>query len=138
VEIHDLDLDARFEMPRTTYDLVVFLGILYHLKNPFYVLETLARATRWCLLSTRVTRFAGEPRVDIHHLPVAYLLDPEECNNDSTNYWIFTEAGLRRLVARAGWDVADYVSLGNTTASDPASPEGDERAFVLLRSRHQG
>jgi len=135
VGIHDLDLDDRFELPRGTYDLVVFLGILYHLKNPYFMLESLARTSRWCVVSTRIARFAGEPRVEIGPLPAAYLLDPAECNNDSTNFWIFTEAGLRRIFARTGWDIADYVSVGNTTASDPATPEGDERAFALLRSR---
>ena len=137
VEVHDVDLDARFQLPRNRYDVVVFLGILYHLKNPYYILETLARATRWMLLSTRITRFAGEPRLEVRPLPVAYLLDPTECNNDSTNFWIFTETGLRRLLARTGWEVRDYISLGNTTNSDPATAEGDERAFLLAESRVQ-
>src|SRR5690606_3981529 len=34
IGIHELDLDARFAMPRSEYGLVLFLGILYHLKNP--------------------------------------------------------------------------------------------------------
>ena len=44
-------------------------------------------------------------------------------------------AGLRRILHRTGWDVLDYMSVGNTTQSDPASPGGDERAVCLLRSR---
>jgi hypothetical protein len=135
VEIHDVDLDARFRLPRERYDLIVFLGILYHLKNPYSIMETLARATRWCLLSTRIARFAGDPRTLIEPLPVAYLLDPQECNDDSTNFWIFTDTGLRRLLARTGWEIRDWVSLGNTTDSDPATAAGDERAFLLAESR---
>ena len=68
-------------------------------------------------------------------LPVAYLLDPTECNNDNTNYWIFSEAGLRRILSRTGWDILDFITLGNDRDSDPASPKGDERAFCLVRSR---
>ena len=49
----------------------------------------------------------------------------------STNYWIFTEAGLKRLLARSGWRVADYATAGNTSASDPISSAGDERAYCL-------
>jgi hypothetical protein len=135
VDIHDIDIDSRFKFPRDSYDVVVFLGILYHLKNPYYILEALARSTRWCLLSTRVARLAGEPRTSVRQLPVAYLLDPTECNNDSTNYWIFSETGLRRILARSGWEVRDWLTLGNTAASDPATPEGDERAFLLAESR---
>ena len=62
VEIHDIDLDAKFQLPRDDYDLVIFLGILYHLKNPYYALEALARFTQRCLVSTRIARFAGPDR----------------------------------------------------------------------------
>lgn len=86
-------------------------------------------------LSTRVTRFAPDRKTSLHTLPVAYLLDDAEANDDSTNHWIFSEAGLRRLVKRTGWEVRDYLSTGNTFLSDPASGAGDERAFCLLESR---
>ena len=49
---------------------------------------------------------------------------------------MFSEAGLRRVLDRAGWDVLDFITLGNTTTSDPATNAGDERAFCLVRSRH--
>ena len=135
VVIHDVDLDSYFGLPDTRYDLVFFLGILYHLKNPFLVLESLAKVTRHLLLSTRVARFAphAEP---INHLPVAYLLDPTEANNDSTNYWIFSETGLIRLFDRSGWDVLARRSVGDIENSDPARPDHDERCFALLASRH--
>lgn len=136
VEIHDVDLDAQFTLPQSDYGLVVFLGILYHLKNPFYALEMLSRRTKYCLVSTRITMFSPDKSVDLQRIPVAYLLDPDESNNDATNFWIFSEAGLRRIFARAGWVVEDYRNVGNTTDSDPASAEGDERAFALLRSTH--
>jgi hypothetical protein len=42
VEIHEVDLDSQFRLPRSDYGLVFFLGILYHLKNPFYALESLS------------------------------------------------------------------------------------------------
>ena len=99
------------------------------------MLEALARRTEYCVLSTRVTRFAPDRKTSLHALPVAYLLDEAEANDDSTNHWIFSEAGLRRLLKRTGWEVRDYLSTGNTFLSDPASGAGDERAFCLLESR---
>jgi hypothetical protein len=51
---------------------------------------------------------------------------------------MFSPAGLRRLCDRAGWDVCDIGFLGNTAFSDPVSPEGDERAYCVLRSRAIG
>src|SRR5215471_950833 len=56
VEIHEIDVDRPFTLPQDSYDLVVMLGVLYHLRNPFYVLEELARHTTHCLVSTRVAR----------------------------------------------------------------------------------
>ena len=41
LDIHDIDLDGRFHLPRSDYRFVFFLGTLYHLKNPYYVLENL-------------------------------------------------------------------------------------------------
>jgi hypothetical protein len=87
------------------------------------------------LVSTRVARIAGRKKTPIATLPVGYLVHPSECNNDSTNYWIFSEEGLRRILSRTGWEIRDYMSVGNTKSSDPATPEGDERAFCLLESR---
>ena len=56
VEIHQMDIDSQFTLPKERYGLTLLLGILYHLKNPFYVLETLAQHTHYCLLGTRVAR----------------------------------------------------------------------------------
>lgn len=135
VTIHGIDLDEQFSLPREHYDVAFFLGILYHLKNPFYVLESLARRVDRCFLSTKVAKFAKPGGLRIEPVPVAYLLDADEANNDATNYWVFTDAGLRRLLHRTGWDVLDYMTAGNTTTSDPGSAAGDERAFCYLRSR---
>ncbi len=135
VAIHEVDLDSQFVLPRSQYGLVLFLGILYHLKNPYFALETLARSARYCLISTRIARLAADRRTVIRDIPVAYLLDDREANNDPTNYWILSDAGLRRLLKRTGWTVCCYMTVGNTSNSDPASAEGDERAFCLVRSQ---
>jgi len=134
VEIHDVDIDRRFELPREQYGLVFLLGILYHLQNPYYVLRELASRSSHCLLSTKVARFAGASRTPISDLPVAYLVAPHETNNDPTNYWILSPFGLERLVQRAGWTILERLNVGNTTDSDPATPENDERMFLLLQS----
>jgi tRNA (mo5U34)-methyltransferase len=138
VEIHDIDLDRQFALPRDRYGLVFFLGILYHLQNPFYALRELASHSVHCLVSTKVARFAGADRTAISELPLAYLVAPRETNNDPTNYWIFSPAGLERLVERAGWEILERTNVGNTARSDPSTPEHDERMFLLLRSTAEG
>jgi tRNA (mo5U34)-methyltransferase len=134
VDIYDIDLDRQFELPRERYGLVFLLGILYHLQNPYYVLRELADRSSYCLLSTRVARFAGPRRTPIGDIPVGYLVAPRETNNDPTNYWILSPAGMERLVERAGWRILERANVGNVAESDPATPENDERMFMLLQS----
>jgi len=131
VEIHAADLDSQFSLPRPHYSLAFLLGAIYHLKNPFYVLEKLSQHCRYCLLSTRIARCYpdGSP---IGERPVAYLVDDLELNADDSNFWIFSPAGLRRLLKRAHWEVLDQISVGDTAASDPVAR--DERVFCLARS----
>jgi SAM-dependent methyltransferase len=136
VEIHEIDADRPFTLPHDSYDLVVMLGVLYHLRNPFYVLEELARRTTHCLLNTRVARCYPDGSPMPAGVSLAYLLAENELNQDNSNYFIFNEAGLRVMLERAHWDVLDYASLGETRLSDPVRLDRDERAFCLLRSRY--
>jgi tRNA (mo5U34)-methyltransferase len=129
--IQSVDLDSQFALPGEQYDAIFLLGTLYHLKNPFFVLERLAKMTRYCFLSTRIAKQTpdGQP---LSRYPIAYLLGREECNNDDTNFWIFSDEGLKRLIDRTGWSVLSYLTIGDTINSTPVDPNRDERAFCLL------
>jgi 2-polyprenyl-3-methyl-5-hydroxy-6-metoxy-1,4-benzoquinol methylase len=132
VILRSVDLDADIDLPSKKYDVIFLLGTLYHLKNPFFVLEKLAQMTRYCFASTRIARQTPDGHL-LSPYPVAYLLGPRECNDDCTNYWIFTDEGLNRLFDRTGWNVLSQVNIGDTTNSTPADRDRDERAFVFLR-----
>jgi hypothetical protein len=134
VVIRSVDLDSQFSLAGQNYDVVFFLGTLYHLKNPFYVLESLARITKYCFVSTRIAKQTCDGQ-SLTRYPLAYLLGPRECNNDATNFWIFSDHGLKRLIDRTGWNRLSYVTIGDTANSTPADPERDERAFCLLEKR---
>ena len=97
VTIHSVDLGSQFFLPSEKYNTIFLLGILYHLKNSFFVLEKLARIARRCFLGTRVAKKTPDGH-SFTKYPVAYLLEPEECNSDSTNFWIFSGEGLKRLI----------------------------------------
>jgi tRNA (mo5U34)-methyltransferase len=134
VELEVSDVDSSLDLRRRTFGLALCLGVLYHLKNPFGFLENLARHVRHCLLSTRIAQVT----VGGTHMaqePVAYLLNPSEANNDPTNYWIFSEAGLRRILDRTGWDLCDYATTGFEHGSDPAHGDRDQRAYCMIRSK---
>ena len=134
LDVHDIDLDGRFQLPRSDYRFAFFLGTLYHLRNPYYVLENLALHADWCVLSTRIAQVTPR-QPPIEKDPLAYLLDAREANNDPTNYWIFSPAGLLRLLSRAGWTVFGHERIGPALFSAPVRPQADERMFVLLKSR---
>jgi hypothetical protein len=134
LEIATVDLDRQFTLPSEQYGLALFLGALYHLKNPFYALETIARHSSYCLLSTRIARMLPDRKTSVADVPVGYLVAEDELNADNSNYWIFSEAGLRRLLERAQWQVLDWMTTGDTLSSDPVSPAHDERVFCLVRS----
>lgn len=135
VEICVIDLYKSFELPRPFYSVIFLSGALYHLKNPLTVLEKLANHCAYCVLTTRVTTDDAERNIDISALPVAYLTDRRETNNDPTNYYFFTPAGLHRALTRSNWLVRALITRGST-APDPVTSSGDERAFCFLRSAH--
>ncbi|MBM3783429.1 MAG: class I SAM-dependent methyltransferase [Acidobacteria bacterium] len=132
LRVVEMDIDSRFTLGET-YRFAIFMGGLYHLKNPFQVLETLARHCRYAIVSTRVARFTPDRSLELKDSPVAYLLAGDEANADPSNFWIFSETGLRRLLERSGWRVDRFTTMG-CADSDPASNANDERAFCLLES----
>ncbi len=134
VRIAEADLDRRFRLPARRCGLALFFGILYHLKNPFGALETLAAGARYCLLSTAIARFTPDRRLDMRDAPLAWLAGRDGLKGDETNYWIFSETGLRTLVDRAGWDVCDWMVTGDS-GETLWGAEPDRRVFCLLRSR---
>jgi tRNA (mo5U34)-methyltransferase len=134
VRIFEIDLDSQFSLHERSYDLTFFLGLLYHLKNPFYVLERMAKHSRHMIISTRIARHFRAGTQDVSNISAAYLLAADESNNDSTNYWIFTQAGFERLIERTGWSLVASFSSGIPN-SNPQDNHRDERIFALLEAR---
>ena len=134
VKIFERDLDSQFDLDGQ-YDLIIFLGILYHLKNPYYALETLSRHTKHLIISTRICRHFRSGSPDVSDIAAAYLLGPDESNGDATNYWIFTVSALRRIFDRTGWKILAERQLGDVTASNPQDDARDERYFAILERR---
>ena len=81
-------------------------------------------------------RFTRDHQTNLSEIPVGYLVGDTETNDDCTNYWIFSDRGLKRLFERTGWRVCDFATVGAVDASDPVHAESDERALCLLESRH--
>lgn len=118
------------------FDLVICVGLFYHLKNPFAFLESLARLGRFCVLGTFCMSHLPDNVTRVRETPIAYLLDGER-NNDPTNYWIFTHASYERLAKRSGFDIESSVIFrrGNEKIANPIDNSSAEQEFLLMKSR---
>lgn len=133
LNVEERDLDTQFSLGDSSYGLAFLLGTLYHLKNPYYVLETLAKHSRYCLLSTRIAAVTPK-KTKMEKEPLAYLLDDRETNDDASNYWIFSPTALLRLAKRSGWSVLGHVITDSRRRANPVDPDADSRMFLFLRS----
>jgi tRNA (mo5U34)-methyltransferase len=124
----DCDIDLGFELDRE-YDLAIFLGALYHLRNPALALVRLAQHCRTMLISTKVAARLPNGQA-IGDVALAYLLDTREANDDPTNWWILSQPGLTRLLKRCGWRVLAAKNYGAVGRSNPVDSNADERAFL--------
>jgi len=115
IEIREVEIDDQFRLDGERYGLTLALGLLYHLKNPFYFLERLGWHSRHCMLSTVVLPSRVKE-------PIARLTAEGEFHRDVTNFWFFSESGLERLVDRCGWIIRNQM-------------RSDDRMFCLLESR---
>ena len=97
-------------------------------------MEALARRARYCLLTTAITSYAPDQRTQVGDLPAAFLAGRDGLRGDETNYWIFTEAALRILVERTGWNVQGW-QVVDDDASTLWGTQRDQRVICLLRSR---
>ena len=134
MDLHEVDLDRQFRLPHDSYDAALFLGVLYHLRNPFFALEELAKRVTHCLVSTRVAQRFPDGGEMPHGVALAYLLQELELNADDSNYFIFSEPGLRVMLDRTWWQVRQWSHAGNAPGSDPIARDG--RVFCQLESRY--
>jgi tRNA (mo5U34)-methyltransferase len=136
IKITELDIDNESKNLQSgeKFELVFFLGILYHLRNPVQVLENLSKKSHYMIVSTRIARFAEN--VNIERMSVAYLLGATESNNDATNWWIFSKKGLEQVFERTGWEIIHSKHVGDVENSNPSDMSRDERYFALIKSKN--
>lgn len=103
--IHDsfMDLDPGMD---GRFDLVLFLGVLYHLKDPLTGLEKVASMTK------PGGRVVIDTVVDVKTLydrPVMAFYPNSELNNDPTNWWVPNIPALNSMMAVAGFSTVESV-----------------------------
>lgn len=84
-----------------TYDTVLFLGVLYHLRDPLRVLERVRSVTGGLLvLETEVGML-------LTRRPAAEFFPGTELNDDPTNWWAPNVAAMRGMLRAVGFRSVD-------------------------------
>lgn len=98
--VEDVDVDVMDLDPRQigTFDVVLFLGVLYHLENPLMALRKVASVTRQLLIVETVIDMVGVVR------PAMAFYPNRELNNDPTNWWGPNPAAMHGMLQSVGFD----------------------------------
>jgi tRNA (mo5U34)-methyltransferase len=81
--VEDFEIDVMDLSPERvgTFDVVLFVGVLYHLRHPLLALERVASVSADLLVFDSHTAMAEERR------PVMLFYPGTELNDDPTNWW---------------------------------------------------
>jgi len=113
VESMDIDLPDLDPSALGTFDNVLFMGVLYHLLDPYAGLAKAAAMTHDLLIVETVTACNLLP------VPVMRFYLGTELNNDPTNLWAPNVMCLRRLLKDLGFGRIEIVR--NTFCEPTAS-----------------
>jgi tRNA (mo5U34)-methyltransferase len=86
-----------------TFDVVLMLGVLYHLRNPLLGLEHLTKLTKELLVV--------ESLVDLiwAHRPLAAFYPSAEIPQDETNWWAPNPMAMRGMLLSCGFSEVDHI-----------------------------
>lgn len=104
-EIEVMDLSKEIG----EFDLVLCLGILYHLKDPFGMCRKMFDITKkdgMLILETQIDK------EDIKE-PVMAFYPTNECNNDSSNWWGPNPECVEKMLKSAGYKEVKRISINN-------------------------
>ncbi len=98
-KVEDVDIDVMDLSPERVgqFDVVFFLGVLYHLRHPLLALERIASVTRQRLFLETVVDMVGIAR------PAMAFYRGRELNNDPTNWWAPNVPALHAMLQDVGF-----------------------------------
>lgn len=119
VETAVLDVARDDLEPLGRFDVILFLGVLYHLRDPLRALRRLAAICDGVtVVETEAVAIGGHPDA----AAVEFLgTEDRKLHGDPTNWWIPTPAGLVALCERAGFARVELIGA-------PPVPRRGERS----------
>lgn len=111
MEVDDLDPDLL-----GSFDVVLFLGVLYHLRHPLLSLERVAALSDDLLVvESHLTSYPGH-----EERAICEFFEKDELAGDPTNWWSPNATALLALIRAAGCSRAELVGV----LSKPPDSEG--------------
>jgi tRNA (mo5U34)-methyltransferase len=135
VSVYDLDPHAG------RFDVVLFLGVLYHLKHPLLAIEKVASMTKPGGLAIVDTVIDTQTMRDLR--PAAVFHPGGEVNNDPTTWWSPNPSAVAAMLMTTGFaEVKNVTRLyeGNRSvfhAIKATDAECDELAEQEYKDRHR-
>jgi tRNA (mo5U34)-methyltransferase len=111
-KVEDVDIDVMDLSPERVgrFDVVFFLGVLYHLRHPLLALERIASVTRRIVILETVVDMVGIGR------PAAAFYPGRELNNDPTNWWGPNVPALHAMLRDVGFRDVRTISPERSSA----------------------
>jgi tRNA (mo5U34)-methyltransferase len=133
LQVYDLASEAR------QFDLVLFMGVFYHLRYPLLGLDIVARRTRRLMVFQTLTA----PGMEVYSNTEDHPIDERNVLNhpgwprmafiehryagDPTNWWVPNHAAVEAMLRSAGMEVTAH--LGHEIyLCEPAPPDSASRA----------
>jgi len=89
-----------------TFDVVLFLGVIYHLEEPLRALRRLRQVTRGlAAIESEAVLLPGRPGGTLWQ-----FVDAAQLNNDPSIWWVPTAEGLRAMCLAAGFSRAEIMA----------------------------
>ena len=97
--VEDQEIDVMDLSPEAVgvFDLVIFAGVLYHMRHPFLAIEKVASVTGDQLILDSHTAMVEEAR------PVMLFYPNAELNDDATNWWGANPAAVEAMLRDVGF-----------------------------------
>lgn len=104
--VEDVDIDVMDLSPERvgTFDVVLFLGVLYHLPNPLLGLERVASVARNMVIVETVVDMVGVTR------PAVAFYPDRELNDDPTNWWGPNVPAVEGMLRAVGFNRVQLVT----------------------------
>jgi tRNA (mo5U34)-methyltransferase len=108
-KVEDVEMEVLDISPETAgeFDVVLFLGVLYHMRDPMAALEAVASVTKELLVVETFTDMTWSPRKSLAFYPGTYL------GGDHSNWWGPNPAAAVAMVAEFGFRDVQIVKKTN-------------------------